>query len=196
MAEESPLSGRAGRMASSLGRAARGHGFPDAEVRALVRALALAMAPRKEALGDDHHPAYLHPGRAPLILLRDVGPVDISVLVVACIHESVDAELRIPVERVEAALGNAAVRARETIPLPGDERLVERLLTLGPGVSMAALAEHLDHLRHLHLREDLIDSWADVHAEVLAAWLPFARRVHEKLATRYAHWARTFVRRI
>lgn len=183
-------------MASSLAAAARRQGSSEADVAALAKAFALAMGPRIESLHDDHHPAYLHPGRSCLILLRDVGPVDVSVLVVACLHESVDAGLRVSAEAVEAGLGSAAQRARETIPLPGDQQLVERLLTLGPGLSLAALAERLDHLRHLHVREDLIDTWADVHAEVLEAWLPFARRLNEKLATRYAHWARTFVKRI
>ena len=196
MTEDSGLPGRAGRMARSLAAAARGHGSSEADVRALTEAHAVAMRPRIETLDDDHHPAYLHPGRSSLVLLRDVGRVDVSVLVVACLHESVDAGLRVSAEVVEAALGTAAVRAREAIPLPGDERLVERLLTLGPGLSLAALTERLDHLRHLHLREELIDTWADVHAEVLRAWLPFAQRVHGKLATRYAHWARTFVERI
>lgn len=183
-------------MARSLAAAARNHGSSEEDVAALGRAFTLAMRPRLEALSDDHHPAYLHPGRSPLILLRDVGPVDVSVLVVASLHESLDDELRVSAGSVESELGGAALRAVQSIPRPGDERLVERLVTLGPGLSLAALAERLDHLRHLHVREDLMDVWADTHAEVLEAWLPFARRIQPKLATRYAHWAQTFVKRI
>lgn len=183
-------------MARSLATAARGIGASEEELAALGRGFALAMRPRLEALDDDHHPAYLHPGRSALILLRDVGSVDVSVLVVASLHESLDDELRVPDEMVASELGQAALQAIQTIPLPGDERLVERLLTLGPALSMAALVERLDHLRHLHLREDLMDLWADTYDEVMEAWLPFARRVHPKLTARYAHWARTFVKRI
>jgi len=188
--------GRADQMARSLGAAARGHGADDHDVEALRRAYGLAMEPPLASLDDDHHPAFLHPGRSPILLLRDVGAVDVSVLVVAALHESVDEGLRVAPDRVESVIGQAAVRAVEAIPRPGDERLVERLLTLGPGLSLAALAERLDHLRHLHLREDLMETWADAHQEVMSGWLPFAQRVHAKLATRYAHWARTFVKRI
>lgn len=183
-------------MAASLATAARRRGASDADLEALTGAFELAMRPRVAVLEDDHHPAYLHPGRSPLLLLHDVGDVDVSVLVVASVHESIDGGLRLGPSDVEEALGPAALRAVESIPRPGDERLVERLLTLGPGLSLAALAERLDHLRHLHLREDLIDAWAETHREVTAAWLPWARRVHPKLAVRYAHWARTFVKRI
>jgi hypothetical protein len=183
-------------MARSLAAAARSRGASEEDLPALGLAFTLAMRPRLKALDDDHHPAYLHPGRSPLILLRDVGAVDVSVLMVASLHESLDDHLRASAESVESELGGAALRAVESIPRPGDERLVERLLTLGPGLSLAALAERLDHLRHLHVREDLMHLWADTHDEVLEAWLPFARRAHPRLATRYAHWARMFVKRI
>lgn len=183
-------------MARSLTSTARSRGLDENEVAALARAYSLAISPRVEILEDDHHPAYLHPGRSVLILLRDVGPVDVSVLVVAALHESLDAHLRIGPEAIEEHIGAAALHALASIPRPGDERLVERLLALGPGLSLAALAERLDHLRHLHVRDDLMDLWADSYDEVLEVWLPFARRVHPKLTARYAHWARTFVKRI
>lgn len=183
-------------MARSLAAAARRHGSTDADVGALTRAFELAMGPRLATLDDDHHPAYLHPGRSPLLLMRDVGDVDVSVLVVSAIHESLDGHLRVAPAEVEGTLGPAALRAVASIPRPGDERLVERLLALGPGLSLAALGERLDHLRHMHLRDDLMDVWADTHREVTEAWLPFARRVHPQLAVRYGHWVRTFVKRI
>lgn len=190
------LEGRAADMARSLDVAARGSGLDEAEGAWLQRAHALAMEPRIERLSDDHHPAYLHPGRSPLILLGDVGAVDVVVLVIACVHESTDEDLRVPRADLAESLGASVLGALDSIPVPGDERLIERLITLGPGTALVALAERLDHLRHLHLREDLMDTWADMHAEVLGAWLPFSQRTHPKLATRYAHWARTFVKRI
>lgn len=183
-------------MARSLSAAAAARGATAEEVAALSGAFEVAMGPRVETLEDDHHPAYLHPGRGPLILLQDVGDVDVSVLIVATLHESQDLYLRVSAADVEAHVGAAARAAVESIPRPGDERLVERLLGLGPGLSLAALAERLDHVRHLHVREDLVDEWAPTYSEVLAAWLPFAERTHPTLARRFAHWARTFVKRI
>ena len=183
-------------MTASLAAAVRRVGLSDVEVEAVGRAHALAMEPRIAKLDDDHHPAYLHPGRSALILLQDVGRVDAAVLTVAVLHESIDSALRIPAERVREQLGEVAVNVLEGIPRPGDDRLIETLVTLGPGVGLAALAERLDHIRHLHMREDLMDSWADAYGEVLVAWLPFAQRSHPRLATRYEHWARTFVKRI
>lgn len=190
------LPSRAAHMARSLAGAVSAKGASGDEVAALSRAFHLAMGPRVDLLDDDHHPAYLHPGRGPLILLQDVGTVDVSVLMVAALHESRDHELRVPAAEVEAEVGPAAKAAVESIPRPGDERLVERLLTLGPGLSLAALAERLDHIRHLHVRKDLVDDWAPTYTEVLEAWLPFAERTNPQLARRYAHWARTFVKRI
>jgi hypothetical protein len=154
------------------------------------------MHPRLRRLDDDHHPAFLHPGRSALVLLGDVGAVDPSVLVVAVLHESVDSDLRVPSDLLAEAVGPATAAAVGAIPLPGDERLVEGLLSLGPGSALAALAERIDQLRHLHLREDLAGRWADIYEEVTRAWLPFAVRTHDQLARRYAHWARTFVKRI
>lgn len=190
------LPGRAGKMAHSLAASASAIGLDEAETGLLQRAFALAMQPRLDALTDDHHPAYLHPARSALILTGDVGAVDVIVLVVTCLHESRDAACRLPGPALAEAFGASMLDTLDTIPRPGDERLVERLVALGPGLSLAALAEQLDHLRHLHMREDLMGIWADVHAEVMSAWLPFSQRIHPRLATRYAHWVRTFVRRI
>jgi hypothetical protein len=97
---------------------------------------------------------------------------------------------------VRGRLDDAHVDAVELIPRPGDERLLERLVGLDPSVGLAATAERLDQLRHLHLREEARESWSAVHAEVLDAWKPFAERCHPRLATRYAHWARVFKNRM
>ena len=183
-------------MARSLDAAAQGIGIEVVEAEVLRRAFTLAMQPRLEVITNDHHPAYLHPARSALILTGDVGAVDVIVLVMACLHESRDAAFKVPGPVLTEAFGASVLGTLDSIPRPGDERLVERLVALGPGLSLAALAEQLDHLRHLHMREDLMGVWADVHAEVMGAWLPFSQRVHPRLATRYAHWARTFVRRI
>jgi len=187
---------RAALMAASLSAAARGAGLCEAETEALGRVFSLAMQPRLSALSDDHHPAYLHPGRSALVLVHDVGSVGAVALSAAMLHESTDERFRVSSDEVTAAVGSSTAEAIEAIPLPGDERLMERLLSLPPEIALAALAERLDHLRHLHLRPDLTDSWAEAYDEVVRDWLPFSDRTHPTLARRYAHWTRTFVKRL
>ena len=97
---------------------------------------------------------------------------------------------------VEATLGRRAVEAREAVPRPGSERMLETLIGLPEAVALPALAERLDHLRHLHLREDLRGDWAERHREAVAVWLPFAERVHTGLAARFSHWQKAFARRL
>jgi hypothetical protein len=183
-------------MARSLRAALRARAVASQEQEAVVRGFAMAMQSRIATLDDDHHPAWLHPGRSALILLHDVEHIDPIVVILAALHESVDLALQPPPEDIQELVGASAWETLQSIPMPGSERLVERLLHLGPGLALAALAERLDHVRHLHMRDDLVDLWADTHLEVSEAWLPFAARVHPRLATRYAHWVRTFAKRL
>ena len=190
-------SGRAGRMALSVARALRSSGL-SSEAAARVRsALDVAMEPRIARLADDHHPAYLHPGRAQLVLLRDAPDATTAIaLVGAALLETEDADLEAAASRVESGIGADALEAREAVPRPGSDRMLERLVGLPGQLALAALAERLDHLRHLHQREDLRPVWAARHREVQEVWLPFAQRTHPRLATRFAHWERTFRRRL
>jgi hypothetical protein len=202
-------------MAASLATAARRSGLTGESLAVVERVHACAMAPRVATFDDDHHPAYLHPGRSALILLHDVGPVDPGVLVVAMLLESMDEELRLsrgaivealvgeapsgaPSEGTSTggALGQEAVfRALASVPMPGAEDIAERLVLMDPDVALAALAERLDHLRHLHMRPDRYAAWADTHAEITSTWLPFSHRIHPQLARRYTHWVRAFAKR-
>jgi hypothetical protein len=154
------------------------------------------MGPRIRALPDDHHPAYLHPGRTALILLRDVGVVPADVLAAAAVHETGDLELRVGPDAVREALGADVADLVDSLPLPGDERLLERLVTLGEGARLAALAERLDQVRHLHLRPDLEPRWRAEHEEVGAVWTAVAERTHPRLTDRFRHWHRAFARRL
>ncbi len=186
---------RGAAMAMSVMKAARAHGLPPDGIDLLSRAHALAMKPRVDALDDDHHPVYLHPGRSMLVLLRDVGPLPADVLASAAVHDTEDDDLRVPWATVRETLGDEVADIVESLPLPGDERLTERLVILDEGPRLAALAERLDHLRHAHLREDPA-WWRAIHEEVGATWLPVAERTNARLATRYRHWHRTFGRRL
>jgi (p)ppGpp synthase/HD superfamily hydrolase len=182
-------------MAASVVRAARTHGLAPEGVDLLSLAHALAMESRVEMLDDDHHPSYLHPGRSVLMLLQDVGPLPAEILATAAVHDSEDDDLRVSWDAVRDTLGDAVADMVESLPLPGEERLTERLVGLDEGACLAALAERLDHLRHAHLREDRT-WWRAIHEEAGAAWVPVAERTHPRLATRYRHWHRTFARRL
>ncbi len=181
-------------MAHSVTRAARTAGVLEHGVEVIGRAHALGMEPRLATV-DEHAAAYLHPGRSVLVLLRDVGALRPEVLAAAAVHESETPALRVPLERVRDELGNDVAAVVESIPLPGDERLAERLVLLGREPRLAALAERLDHLRHAHLREDPA-WWRSVYAEAAEVWLPVAERTHPRIADRYRHWHRTFARRL
>ena len=84
-----------------------------------------------------------------------------------------------------------------SLPMPGDEDLLERLVTLEQKALLAALAERLDQVRHAHVRKDKDVEWRRrIHEEVGAVWGPVAERTHSRLAQRYRHWCRTFARRL
>ena len=57
-------------------------------------------------------------------------------------------------------------------------------------IRLIALAERLDHARHLHLREPV--HWRPFHEGIGAIYAPIAERTHPRLAGRYAWWLTTF----
>lgn len=181
-------------MAVSLERTARGLRLPEGAIDLVARAYALAMRPREAAL-DEHDPAYLHPGRSVLVLLQDVGPLPAEVLAAAAVHESEKPRFRTPLADVREALGDDVADLAGSIPLPGDEELTTRLVTLGEGARLVALAERLDHLRHAHLR-DAPEWWRTLRTEVESTWAPVAERTHPRLADRYRAWLRAMGRRL
>jgi len=186
---------RAVAMAASVRKAVRALGVDEVGVDYVGRAHSLAMKPRLASLDDDHHPAYLHPGRSVLIMTRDVSLADPLALAAASLMESETEELRVSASEIEEELGPALAATLAGIPGPGDERLVERLVTLPELWLLATLAERLDQLRHAHLMHDS-SGWSAMHDEVGRVWLPVAERTHAKLAQRYEHWFRTFAKRV
>lgn len=182
-------------MARSLEGALRAHGVDASGAEKVGRAHLLAMEPRVRRLGDDHHPAYLHPGRTVLVLLRDAEVSDPSALAAGALVESRDRELRVPAARIRGVLGEAMAAWVGAVPSPGSEGLAEALVTAPPEVRRVALAEHLDQLRHLHVRGPAPD-WRRSFDEVVQVWLPVAERTGTRLAARYRHWTRTFRRRL
>jgi hypothetical protein len=180
-------------MAGSVERIARAAGLADDAIDLVSDAYALAMEPRRVL--DEHDPAFLHPGRSMLVLLQDVGPLRAEVLAAAAVHESEEARFRLDPSDVRRELGERVAELATSLPLPTDEDLVERLLTLDVGARLAALAERLDHVRHAHLRDDPA-WWRALREEVSAAWAPVAERTHPRLADRYRAWLRAISRRL
>jgi len=184
---------RARAMAGSVERIARAAGLGNQAVDLVGRAYGLAMEPRRVL--DEHDPAFLHPGRTILVLLQDVGPLSADVLAAAAAHESEEARFRLDPSDVRRELGAPVADLLASLPLPTDDDLVERLITLDEGARLAALAERLDHIRHAHLREDPV-RWRSLRDEVSAAWAPVAERTHPRLADRYRAWLRAISRRL
>ncbi|MDZ7781162.1 MAG: hypothetical protein U5R14_14675 [Gemmatimonadota bacterium] len=181
-------------MAASVAATCERRSFSAPDIETVRKALHLAMEPREAALDDDHHPAFLHPGRVALVLLNDVDGAPAPAVVLGTLLESRDPQLRADSEKVAEAFGTQVADARSSVPAPGAPDLAERLVTLPPDIALGALAERLDHLRHEHLREPVIP-WATLVDEVSGVWLPVAERASEALARRYRHWLRTFRRR-
>jgi hypothetical protein len=189
----SPDVDRAAAMAASVERIARGVGLAASDVDLVGRAYALAMEPRRVL--DEHDPASLHPGRSILVLLQDVGPLAGELLAAAAVHESEEERFRLDPRDVRRELGDSVADIVDAIPLPTDDDLTERLVTLDEAARLAALAERLDHVRHAHLVEDP-SRWRALHDEVSAAWAPVAERTHPRLADRYRAWLRAIRRRL
>lgn len=177
-------------MALRLSRAAGKVGVTG--IGLLERAHDLAMDARHRLLDDDHDPRYLHPGRTALVALGDGGVRDAGLLVAALLLETVSPELgpsdAAMAQVQEAGLRDAWALARG-IPRPGDEDLVERLVTADPAEQRLALSEWLDQLRHFR-------NWAPggMVAEgqrlTREVYLPLAERGHGGLARRLRWWMR------
>lgn len=155
----------------------------------LMRAYRAGMTGR---LGlDDHHPDHLHPARTALILMDDAGVRDAHVLAAALLTETREPSLQVE-PRTLAELGPEVVELVVGVPGPDSkgERLLEALVTAPPAVLTIALAERLDHARHLHLRPR--DEWERYHRITCEAYAPTAQRGHPALAGRIAWWCATF----
>ena len=164
----------------------------EADAALVADAVQRALAHRESHVTDDHDPRYLHPARTVRILLADVALRDANALAAAGVFESLDRQLALPLAALEPNF--AAVVASIPLPQAGADDVLEQLIVAEPDMAIAALAERLDHARHLHMRDDL--DWPSFHAAIRAAWIPAARRVAPSLARRYEHWADAFERRL
>lgn len=166
----------------------------DAAGRDLLRAAyETGLAPRVEAGLDDHHPDFLHTARTALILMDDAAVADPTTLAAALLTETRDPRLRVAPEAVRV-LSEAVAAVLGEVPDPDEpETLLEGLVSASDPAALVALAERLDHARHLHLRDAA--EQAAYHALTRAVYAPFAARVHPVLAQRISWWCAMFERR-
>jgi hypothetical protein len=160
-------------------------GLASADRDRVLEANAHALLHRAQVLGDEEHFETLHPSRTALVLLDDCDVTDVDVLEAATSVESEHDMLRVA---PAGALGSAVPTPRSS----GDA-LLEDLIVAEAPVQLIALAERLDHARHLHLRPEA--DWDGFHASVGAVYLPVAQRAHARLARRYDWWWQMFERR-
>ncbi len=177
---------RAGSMADRLYRAGRESGL-GADGATTLRATFLATLADRPGI-DPRDPAFLHPARNVLILLEDLGVRDPVELLAAIRFDGARPPLG-SAEPAVAALLEAVPRDDDV----DDKRLLEDLVTAVPGAARIALADRLDHARHLHLTP--ADRWTTFHARVQAVWLPAAERTDPVLGRRFRWWTRMFARR-
>lgn len=164
---------------------------------AVLGANATALLHRLRVLGDEEHPDVLHPSRTLLILLDDCGVSDAGALITACGFDSVDARLAPPVRAPgtdgEGAPGIPTPTDAEAGRLDDEAGLLESLVVAEAPVRLVALAERLDHARHLHLRDRA--EWEPFHRLAVEVYTPVAVRTHERMARRWSWWCGMFARR-
>jgi hypothetical protein len=181
---------RAEAMSRRLTRTATRLGVDAAGLDVMRRAFELAMAPRFRDGLEDHHPDYLHTARTALILMDDARIADPCVLAAALVTETRDESLMLDAAAL-VELGPAAALA-ESVPQPrlAGEGIAEGLVVAAREARLIAVAERLDHARHLHLRGR--EEWPAYHALTRRVYVPVAERTHPALAGRITWWCTTF----
>ncbi|HEX7120697.1 MAG TPA: hypothetical protein VF212_18030 [Longimicrobiales bacterium] len=169
-------------------------GVPAPGRRSIEAALDAAMRPRILRLDDDHDPLYLHPGRTALILLEDVGITDPAVLSAGALAETLRPDLAAE-PPAESSLAPGTLDILHEVPLPQRDRdtLAERLVTASAPARLVAVAERLDHARHLHLLDRSL--WTPLHRETREVYLPVADRTDPTLTRRLLRWCTAFAER-
>jgi len=201
---------RIDRMLGRVERTLKKAGLAPEAVRR-VRGLAELAMDRRAAggLGPEDH-ALMHPARTLFILTDDLGFGSEPVLAAGVLLDSrtldwmpSDTEIAELTGSEEEPAGEV-LRILDAVPRPSwrleaaraadlDARLLEDLVTAAPEVTDLALAEALDHLRHLHLEPDRAALERGLQL-VRRAYLPVAIRRGGILERRYRWWERTFAR--
>ena len=153
-----------------------------------------AIEPRVEYFGNVFDFDVLHPARTALNLIELTQCKSAVVLAAAQLVETHHTEL----DGVVSGELPENVRAlARVVPSPltlQSEELLEALVTADDDVALIAVAERLDHARHLHMRDSSL--WADFYQQTQEVYLPVAQRLHPELYARYHRWATAFGRRL
>jgi (p)ppGpp synthase/HD superfamily hydrolase len=162
----------------------------------IVAAYQSAISVRLPVLTDIFHPDFLHPARTVLILLEDAECTDATVLTAAALVESVYPSMRQREDVIakEFGAGVAAITAAVPKPDQPSDQLLEDLVTASYDVGLIAVAERLDHARHLRFRDQKY--WQPFYDQITSVYLPFSSRVSEQLHTRLERWSTAFLREL
>ena len=180
-------------MLRRVARTLHAAGIDDAEALDVRDLLAAALEHRRTILLDDEHFDTLHPARTILILLDDLHERDASALAAAVLVDTIRPELAPPPHVARAGASDDALAVAADVPQPDAEDLLERLVTADPRALRVALAERLDHARHLHLRDRT--EWQEQHRLTCAVYSAVAER-EGVLANRYEWWCAMFEREL
>jgi (p)ppGpp synthase/HD superfamily hydrolase len=165
------------------------------DVALVTDAYHLAIRPRLGYLSDVFHHDMLHPARTALILIENAHCTKASVLAAAEATETLFPQMRVRSSEIADALGDDVALLAEAVPDPADEEtLVERLVTASDDVALIALAERLDHARHLHMRERSL--WRAYFEQTASVYMPLAQRMNEDLFLRFFRWTTAFEKRL
>ena len=164
------------------------------EIAIVGRAYRLALGQRRPPL-QEHDAALLHPGRTVLILAQDSDVTSATVLAASALVDTYNSSLAVPVHAIERELGSAIASLVSEVPKPESARdeLLEQLISAEYDVRLIALAERLDHARHVHMMRGT--DWHEERRTVEEIYLPVAMRTHELLARRLSWWLHAFSRR-
>ena len=182
---------RVATMAEKLVVYARRAGVDDVAI--VEDAYWTAVQPRVDYFRDVFHIDVLHPARTALILI-ELGECKSGITLAAGqLTETFLPELRL--QHGDSLNAHVWKLANEVPnPLDEDENLLEALVTAEEDVALIAVAERLDHARHLHMRDS--SQWADFYQQTQNVYLPVAQRLHPELYARYHRWATAFGRRL
>jgi hypothetical protein len=166
-----------------------------ADVALIENAYWAAMQSRLDYFSDVFHHDMLHPARTALILIEQAGCRSGVLVAAGEFTETLFEAVRVP-DHVVRSVNEEVWQTLAAVPNPLDdgESIVEKLVTADREVALVAVAERLDHARHLHMRER--SAWPSFFEQVLTVYLPVARRVDENLFARFERWANAFQKRL
>ena len=130
-----------------------------ADVALIEDAYWAAIKPRLDYFSDVFHHDMLHPARTALILIEQAGCRSATLIAAGELTETLFEAARVTPEVVRA-LNEEVWQSVQAVPDPleSQDMLTEMLISAEPEIALVAVAERLDHARHLHMRDR--STWA------------------------------------